>query len=42
MERTEEAGRPVVVQVREGGQLTIPAEMRRKMGIEEGDVFSLI
>jgi AbrB family looped-hinge helix DNA binding protein len=42
MERTEEASRPVVVQVRERGQFTIPAEIRRQMGIEEGDVFSLI
>jgi AbrB family looped-hinge helix DNA binding protein len=42
MERTEETSRPVVVQVRERGQLTIPAQMRRQMGIEEGDVFSLI
>ncbi len=42
MERTEETSRPVVVQVRERGQLTIPAGIRHKMGIEEGDVFSLI
>jgi AbrB family looped-hinge helix DNA binding protein len=42
MERTEETSKPVVVQVRERGQLTIPAGIRRKMGIEEGDVFSLI
>jgi len=33
---------PVVIQVRERGQLTIPAEMRRQAGIREGDVFSLI
>lgn len=42
MERTLEVTGPVVVQVRERGQLTIPAEIRRQMGIEEGDVFSLI
>ncbi len=42
MEKTGEAQGPVVVQVRERGQLTIPAEMRRQMGIEEGDIFSLI
>jgi AbrB family looped-hinge helix DNA binding protein len=42
MERPEEASRPVVVQVRERGQFTIPAEIRRQMGIEEGDVFSLM
>jgi len=42
MERTQEASGPVVVQVRERGQFTIPAEIRRQMGIEEGDVFSLI
>lgn len=42
MEKTGEVQGPVVVQVRERGQFTIPAEMRRQMGIEEGDVFSLI
>ncbi|MGB3906364.1 MAG: AbrB/MazE/SpoVT family DNA-binding domain-containing protein [Anaerolineae bacterium] len=42
MERTREVGGPVVVQVRERGQFTIPAEIRRQMGIEEGDVFSMI
>jgi len=42
MERSREARGPVVVQVRERGQFTIPAEIRRQMGIEEGDVFSLI
>ncbi|HUS70658.1 MAG TPA: AbrB/MazE/SpoVT family DNA-binding domain-containing protein [Anaerolineae bacterium] len=42
MERTQEDSGPVVVQVRERGQFTIPAEIRRQMGIEEGDVFSLI
>ena len=35
-------GGPVVVQVRERGQFTIPARIRREMGIREGDVFSLI
>jgi len=33
---------PAVVQVRERGQFTIPAEIRRQMGIKEGDVFSVI
>ena len=42
MERTREVGGPVVVQVRERGQFTIPAEIRRQMGIEDGDVFSLL
>ena len=42
MERTGEASGPVVVQVRERGQLTIPAEIRHQMGIAEGDVFSLV
>jgi AbrB family looped-hinge helix DNA binding protein len=42
MERTQEASGALVVQVRERGQVTIPAEIRRQMGIEEGDVFSLI
>ena len=42
MEGTRDVRGPVVVQVRERGQFTIPAEIRRQMGIEEGDVFSLI
>jgi AbrB family looped-hinge helix DNA binding protein len=42
MEKTDEVRGQVVVQVRERGQFTIPAEIRRQMGIEEGDVFSLI
>ena len=42
MGRTCEANGPLVVQVRERGQFTIPVEIRRRMGIEEGDVFSLI
>jgi len=42
VERTGEVRGPVVVQVRERGQFTIPAEIRRQMGIKEGDVFSLI
>ncbi len=37
-----EIGGPVLVQVRERGQFTIPAPIRRAMGIKEGDVFSLI
>ncbi len=35
-------GGPAVVQVRERGQFTIPAEVRRDLGIQEGDVLSLI
>ena len=42
MDRTHEASGPVVVQVRERGRFTIPAEICRQMGIKEGDVFSLI
>ena len=33
---------PAVVQVRERGQFTIPAEMRREMKLEKGDVFSVM
>jgi len=33
---------PMVVRVRQRGQFTIPAEIRRRMGIREGDIFSLI
>lgn len=39
---TREDYAPFVVRVRDRGELTIPAEMRRQMGIEEGDVFSLM
>jgi AbrB family looped-hinge helix DNA binding protein len=39
---TREVCGPVLVRVQERGQFTIPAEIRRQMGIEEGDVFSLI
>jgi len=42
VEKTDEVRGQVVVQVRERGQFTIPAGIRRQMGIEEGDVFSLI
>jgi AbrB family looped-hinge helix DNA binding protein len=35
-------GGPAVVQVRARGQFTIPAEIRREMGIKDGDVFSLV
>lgn len=35
-------GGPTVIQVRERGQFTIPAEIRREMDIQDGDVFSLI
>ena len=42
METKTAASRPVLVQVRERGQVTIPAEICRQMGIQEGDVFSLI
>jgi AbrB family looped-hinge helix DNA binding protein len=41
-ESMREACRPVAVRVRKRGQFTIPAEIRHQMGIEEGDVFSLI
>lgn len=41
-EEAVRTGRPVVVQVRDRGQFTIPAEIRREMGIQEGDVFTLI
>jgi len=34
-------GGPAVVQVRERGQFTIPAETRHEMGIKDGDVFYL-
>ena len=33
---------PELVQLRERGQLTIPAEIRREMGVREGDVFSIV
>ena len=33
---------PMVVRVRQRGQFTIPGEIRRRMGIREGDIFSLI
>jgi len=33
---------PAIVQVRDRGQFTIPARIRREMGIRDGDVFSLI
>jgi AbrB family looped-hinge helix DNA binding protein len=42
MTMSDEGRGQIVVQVRERGQFTIPAEIRRQMGIEEGDVFSLI
>ncbi len=35
-------GGPAIVQVRERGQFTIPAEVRRQIGIQEGDTFSLL
>lgn len=35
-------GRPLVVQVRQRGQMTLPAELRREMGIEEGDLFTVV
>ena len=35
-------GGPAVIQMRERGQLTIPAGIRREMGIKDGDVFSLV
>lgn len=42
LETTREVCGPVLVRVRQRGQFTIPVEMRRQMGIEEGDVLSLI
>jgi AbrB family looped-hinge helix DNA binding protein len=33
--------RPMVVRVGQRGRVTIPAEIRRQMGIEEGEVLSL-
>ena len=39
---TAQTGEQAVVQVRERGQFTIPAEMRREMGIQDGDLFTLI
>ena len=39
---TVAAGRPVIVRVRERGQFTIPAAMRREMEVKDGDMFSLI
>jgi len=33
---------PEVVQVRERGQVTIPADLRREMGLRDGDVFAVI
>ncbi len=33
---------PAVIQVRERGQFTIPATIRRGMDIKEGDTFSLL
>lgn len=38
---TREAYGPMTVRVRQRGQFTIPVEIRRQMGIEKGDVFSL-
>lgn len=35
-------GEAVMVRVRERGQFTIPASVRREMEIREGDMFSLI
>jgi AbrB family looped-hinge helix DNA binding protein len=32
---------PMVIRLGRRGQFTIPAEIRRRMGIEEGEVFSL-
>jgi bifunctional DNA-binding transcriptional regulator/antitoxin component of YhaV-PrlF toxin-antitoxin module len=32
----------VTIQVRKRGVLTLPAELRQKYGIEEGDVFRLV
>ena len=32
----------VVIQVRDRGVITIPAELREKYGIENGDIFRLV
>lgn len=42
MQTSSKTIEPMVVQVRERGQFTIPAEIRREMGIRDGDVFTLI
>ena len=42
MQSSPTIGGPTVVQVRERGQFTIPADIRHEMGIKDGDVFSLI
>ena len=42
MQSSPTIGGPAVIQVRERGQFTIPAEIRRAMGIQDGDVFSLV
>lgn len=42
MQASPTIGGPAVIQVRERGQFTIPAEIRRAMDIQDGDVFSLV
>ncbi len=37
-----ETSEPMVVQIRGRGQFTIPAEIRREMGIKDRDIFSLM
>ncbi|MGH2442195.1 MAG: AbrB/MazE/SpoVT family DNA-binding domain-containing protein [Chloroflexota bacterium] len=32
---------PKLVRIREGGQLTLPADVRRKLGMKKGDVVAL-
>lgn len=33
---------PELVQLRDRGQLTIPAALRRELGVKDGDVFSVM
>ncbi len=35
-------GMSTIIQMRNKGSLTLPAEFRRKYGLSEGDVFTLI
>ncbi len=42
VQRTAVTGRPLVMVIRGRGQMTLPAELRREMGIKEGDVFTVV
>lgn len=37
-----ETSEPMAIQIRGRGQFTIPAEIRREMGIKDRDIFSLM